>query len=221
MLSEDDQKFDRLAGIYDFLVHLVFGKVLEEAQYYFLDELPEKGKVLIIGGGSGTILEKISTMNSALKIYYVEASGAMMELAKKRTVKNPVSFIQGNEQMLPSGVYYDAVLTPFFLDLFGPERLDNTLNILDQSLKVKGLWLFTDFYIPKKGISRFFGKTLIFIMYRFFRLLCRIDARRLPDFDLAFKNAGYNPVKTQLFYGGIVRSQVLRRKDVEDMESGL
>lgn len=211
MLSSNDQKFDRLSWIYDFLVRLVFGNSLRKAQCHFLSELPELGTVLIMGGGNGWILEEISNRRPGLKIFYVEASKEMLKRAKKRAVKNKVEFIHGNEQMIPAEIQYDVLITPFFLDLFGPVRLLATVSLLDQSINRTGMWLFTDFHIPEKGLSKIFGKWLIYVMYRFFRLLCRIDARKLPDFDQAFEIANYKATKSHFFYVGTIRSLVLRK----------
>lgn len=212
MLSANDQKFDRLSGIYDFLVSLVFGKSLRKAQCHFLSELPEEGSALIMGGGSGWILEEISQRKPKLEITYVEASKKMLERAQKRTFVNPISFVHGNEQMIPGEETFDALITPFFLDLFDPVRLLATMSLLDQALSRKGLWLFTDFYVPTEGWTKHFSRFLIYVMYRFFRMLCRIDARRLPDFDQAFQIAKYEEKDTCYFYSGIIRTMTLRKK---------
>lgn len=211
ILSENDQKFDKLAGIYDLLVKLVFGSALRKAQLHFLEELPQEGKVLIMGGGSGWILEEISLRRPRLTLTYVEASGAMLSRAKSRAVKNSVTFIHGNELMLPPGNKFDVLITPFFLDLFGPVRLLATVSLLDQALNRKGLWLFTDFHVPSAGLRRIFAKTLIYIMYRFFRLLCKIDARKLPDFDQAFAVGNYSPSATHYYYVGMIRTMCLKK----------
>lgn len=212
LLSKKDQHFDRLAFIYDKLVRLVFGSTLKNAQSHYLPRLPEKGHLLILGGGSGWILEEIEKVKPALKVDYVEASQKMLNLAKGRKLKLEVNFIHGNEQMLSSTTKYDALLTPFFLDLFGPLRLLATMSLLDQQLKIGKPWLFVDFYIPQKGVKRRFAKGLIYVMYRFFRLLCRIDARKLPDFDQAFEVANYEMREETAFYADMIRSRIYVKK---------
>ncbi|MDW3647828.1 MAG: class I SAM-dependent methyltransferase [Bacteroidia bacterium] len=213
MLSKKDQRFDRLAFIYDFLVKLVFGKSLKKAQTHFLGELPSKAKLLILGGGTGWILEEIEKRRPELELVYVEASEKMLALAKKKRGKLKVNFIHGNEQMIPEGDTYDAVLTPFFLDLFGPVRLFASMSLIDQVLSKEGTWFFVDFYVPKeKGLKSMYAKGLIYIMYRFFRILCGIDAHTLPDFDQAFQMANYRLKKQENFHLGMVSSRIYVKK---------
>lgn len=213
MLSKKDQRFDRLAFIYDFLVKLVFGRSLRKAQTHFLKELPQKGRLLILGGGTGWILAEIGKRRPELTVVYVEASEKMISLAQKKSQELKVNFVHGNEQMIPESPSYDAVLTPFFLDLFGPVRLFASMSLIDQALSKDGKWLFVDFHVPKSnGLKRMYAKGLIYIMYRFFRILCGIDAQKLPDFDRAFEMANYQLKKEARFHLGMVISRVYEKK---------
>lgn len=211
-LSQQDQSFDRIAFLYDGLVKLVFGSVLRKAQCHFLEELPHHGRVLIMGGGSGWILEEIANSRKRLSIDYVEASEAMIKLAKERELELEVNFIHGNEEYPTTGQEYDVVVTPFFLDLFGPKRFLRSMEKLDLCLAKQGMWIFTDFYIPTKGFARYYAKALIFVMYRFFRMCCGIDARKLPGFDQAFQQMNYEMKAEALYYFGIVRSRMYQKK---------
>ncbi|MEM6803328.1 MAG: methyltransferase type 12 [Bacteroidota bacterium] len=212
LLSRKDQYFDRLAFMYDKLVKLVFASSLKKAQCHFLAHLPEQGHLLILGGGSGWILEEIQKVKPELQIDYVEASQKMLDMAKDRKLKIKVNFIHGNEQMLAATTQYDALFTPFFLDLFGPLRLLATMSLLDEVLLKGGAWLFVDFYIPEKGLKRYFAKSLVYIMYRFFRLLCKIDARKLADFDKAFEVANYERIAEASFYADMISSRIYVKK---------
>ncbi|MEP5106138.1 MAG: methyltransferase type 12, partial [Ekhidna sp.] len=51
--------FDFVAPIYDRLSKLVFGKSLIKAQAYHLKVIGDKDRVLILGGGTGKLLEFI------------------------------------------------------------------------------------------------------------------------------------------------------------------
>ncbi|MEL6254512.1 MAG: class I SAM-dependent methyltransferase, partial [Bacteroidota bacterium] len=148
MLSKKDQRFDSLAFIYDILVRLVFGKSLKKAQTHYLNKLPDQGKLLILGGGTGWIVEEIGKRKPALEMVYVEASEKMIALARKKSKAVVIDFVHGNEQMIPEKNSYDAVLTPFFLDLFAPVRLFASMSLIDQALHENGKWFFVDFYVP-------------------------------------------------------------------------
>ena len=72
--------FDSIAPFYDFLVKLVFGKKIWEAQRTHLNEIPENGSVLILGGGPGRILESLP---ANINVTYLELSSKMIERAKR------------------------------------------------------------------------------------------------------------------------------------------
>jgi spermidine synthase len=77
--------YDNSASFYDGLSRLVFGRTLIAAQVAFLSSIPKNAKVLIIGGGTGWILEEITRLYpSGLTITYVEISANMMALSQKR-----------------------------------------------------------------------------------------------------------------------------------------
>jgi len=88
-------KYDSIAGIYDILSRLVFGKVLQRSQAGLLKWMSPESRVLIVGGGTGWILERIAADHPAgLDIVYVEASAKMVALSRKRkSGENTVTFI--------------------------------------------------------------------------------------------------------------------------------
>ena len=65
--------FNTIAPVYDFLAKMVFGRSLERAQAAFLSDLETKvkAKVLIVGGGTGKVLELLPE-GLDLQIDYVE-----------------------------------------------------------------------------------------------------------------------------------------------------
>ncbi|MEL6256639.1 MAG: hypothetical protein AAFR87_31860, partial [Bacteroidota bacterium] len=57
-----------------------------------------------------------------------------------------------------------------------------------------------------------YAKGLIFVMYRFFRIFCGINARKLPDFDRAFEMANYELKHEASFHLGMVVSRIYQKK---------
>ena len=55
--------FNTVARPYDFISRLVFGDSLVEAQTSLLHYIPSNSQILIVGGGTGWILEEISKIN--------------------------------------------------------------------------------------------------------------------------------------------------------------
>ena len=52
-------------------------------RFFFLDRIAADSKVLILGGGSGWLLEELSKINTDVTVVYVEASKVMLTKAKK------------------------------------------------------------------------------------------------------------------------------------------
>ena len=78
-----------VAPFYDLLSHLVFGNSISQALLFLVTAIPANSSVLIIGGGTGQILEEISKKYiSGLQITYVEISKKMISLSKKRSTGN-------------------------------------------------------------------------------------------------------------------------------------
>jgi len=201
--------FDRIAPLYEASARLVFGKQHRRAEAFFLPEIPAGSRVLLVGGGAGHLLEALLNTRNPAAVTFVEPSGAMRQRAQRRVANRPnagvVSFTDSC-QNLPSA-HFEALLTPYVLDLFPNPQLEREfLPPLLAALAPGGLWLFTDFVTPPKGWQR----VLLRGMYTFFRLTAGIPARHLPDFEGAFRRAGFGVRKWEVFFGGMIGAGVLR-----------
>ncbi|PIQ22025.1 MAG: SAM-dependent methyltransferase, partial [Cytophagales bacterium CG18_big_fil_WC_8_21_14_2_50_42_9] len=178
--------FSPVAGFYDTLAHFVFGRNLQEAQAANLQSMADNIRILIIGGGTGWILQQVlqNTQNSS--IVYLEASGSMLKKTEERigqiTLSNQIEYRLGTEADIKQAENFDLLITNFFLDLFSPVYLQSILNKLDDALAPDGKWLITDFVMPISGKLAHLRAMLLFkSMYLFFRLTCGISATTLPD----------------------------------------
>ena len=57
------RSYDSIAGVYDKLAGIFIGKALREAQIYLLQFIPANARLLIVGGGTGWILEEITVVH--------------------------------------------------------------------------------------------------------------------------------------------------------------
>ncbi|HJP64333.1 MAG TPA: class I SAM-dependent methyltransferase [Mucilaginibacter sp.] len=201
--------YNNSAWFYDKLSRLIYGKALIKAQVYLLDAIPAGSKILIAGGGTGGILEEIAKLYpSGLKITYVEVSGKMMALSKKRVSgENKVDFINAPVENVPLPTDYDVVITPFLFDNFTEENLRKIFSHIHQSLKTGGLWLNTDFKLTGKWWQRILLRSMIL----FFRVICRIEATKLPDIEKRFNETGYAIIKQGSFFGEFILSTAYRK----------
>src|ERR1700744_4259957 len=163
--------YDKLAGSYDLIRQLVFGNSIVRAQVCLLQYITAGNQVLIVGGGTGWILEEIAkVVPGGLLIDYVESSGKMILLAKKRKAgNNKINFIHQPVEAYSTEKRYDVILTPFLFDNFSTGKIGEIFGRLDEYLAASGTWLYADF-VYDKDKGHLWQKYLLRIMYLFFRL---------------------------------------------------
>jgi len=158
--------YNNSAWYYDSLSRLVYGRALIKAQIYYLKLIPQRSTILIVGGGTGWILEEITALIPAgLKITYVEVAAKMMALSKKRsTGNNDVLFINAAIENSYLTEKFDVIITPFLLDNFTNKNLhivfDNVYNLLGPD----GIWLNISF----RNTKNWWQQVLLTIMFLFF-----------------------------------------------------
>ncbi|HYG20045.1 MAG TPA: class I SAM-dependent methyltransferase [Ohtaekwangia sp.] len=195
--------FDKVAGVYDRLNRLVFGKSMVNAQTAFIDTIPEKSKVLILGGGTGWILRELIARKPLCEFWYIDASRKMIALSKKAVQQDArVHFIHGTEMSIPHTLLIDVVITNFYLDLFPEAALKGIIRSILPALKDGGLWLAVDFVDGQ----RWWHRAMLRVMYIFFRTFCSITAGRLPDWKAQLEAAQLVPREERYFFGGFIRA---------------
>ena len=201
--------FDKIASIYDRLARIVFGKSIQQAQVYFLDHVPSQSKVLILGGGSGWLLQHLLELKPDCEVYYIEASEKMLELSKAKVNQSSrVHFIHGTENNIPSNVQFDVAITHFYLDLFTDALLNVSLEKIQTTLKSNSIWLATDFINGK----RVWQGVLLSVMYLFFRVTCGIESSKLPDWNQQLQRMGLFKVKSKFFFREFIEATVYKIK---------
>jgi ubiquinone/menaquinone biosynthesis C-methylase UbiE len=201
--------YDNSAWFYDRLSRLIYGKALIRAQVYLLKFIPPESNILIAGGGTGWILEEISKLHpSGLQITYVEISAKMIERSRKRNIcSNRVAYINEPVEKLDGQNNYHVVITPFLFDNFTEQTLQNVFAHLHNQLKTDGIWLNTDFRLTGKWWQTFLLRSMIL----FFRIICRIEARKLPEIEKRFEQYQYKVINQKSFFGDFILSTVYRR----------
>lgn len=204
--------YDRIAAHYDRLSRLIFGKSIVRAQQALLPRITAPSRVLIVGGGTGWILEEIArACPSGLTIDYVEISSNMLDLARKRDFKsNQVTFVHTGIEDYAAPASFDVIMTPFLFDNFSHGRAQVVFQKLNNMLKNGALWLFTDFHIDK-GSNRIWQKALLRSMYVFFRNISHVEADRLPDMQTVFTAHNFRVVSETFHFGRFIRSAAYRK----------
>lgn len=200
--------YDNSASFYDRLSRLVFGRALVNAQVYFLPFIPKNSNVLIVGGGTGWILEEIAKIHPAgLQITYVEISANMMALSRKRnTGSNQVNYINMAVEQAKLPQQFDVVITPFLFDNFNEVNLSVIFRHIHQTLKPGGIWLNTDFQLTGKWWQAVILKSMLL----FFKVVCRVESWRLPDVTKQFSTEGYRVEEQKTFFGDFVMTRAYK-----------
>lgn len=203
--------YNAIANIYDFLSRLMFQKSIVHAQVFLLKYVPNNSKVLIVGGGTGWVLEELSKIYSAgIEITYVEKSGKMVGLSKQKNIQhNSVEFINEGIEEFSTEKKFDVVFTAFLFDNFQPEKIEFVFIKLNQLLKPGGLWLYADFTNDKIS-SKWWQKFLLKTMYLFFKITCNIETQKLIDMTQYF-SADYNKAAEERFYSNFIKAVVYKK----------
>ncbi|AZI24326.1 methyltransferase domain-containing protein [Pedobacter sp. G11] len=204
--------YDKIANYYDSLSRLVFGKSQLNAQINQLKNITKNSSILIVGGGTGWILEEIGKRHpSGLKITYVEISAKMLKLSKDRDYgANSVLFIHSSIEDFNLEDHFNIILTPFLFDNFAQERCHLVFQKLDVRLNKDGLWFLVDFTTqPKSG--KWWKKLFLKVMYKFFGLISDVEASNLVDMSPYFNDAGYKIIEERSYYGQFIKALIYQK----------
>ena len=205
-MAKRENDFDLIAGTYDVLTRIVFGKSMISAQHYFLSKIPASAKVLILGGGTGWIAEDLLRLNPSVQITYIDASDKMLEIAQKKLARHKnVRFIRGTQQAIPNEPF-DVALTNFFLDLFSTRQLEEVILTIRTSLIRGGMWLVTDF-----EQTAWWHKTMLRMMYGFFRVISNVRVNQLPNWNDQILLSGFKGIDDAKFYGEFIRARLYKK----------
>lgn len=213
--------FDLVAPVYDNLAALVFGGAIRRAQLELLPELGDARSALILGGGTGWFLLELLGRSAVERVLYIEKSKAMLDRSRELiSARAPhwlsrVDFRLGTEDSLTEADGpVDLVVTNFYLDLFNNLNCAGIIERLEGLLSPAGRWLFVDFHTPELGWERLAAKALFKLMYAFFVVTSRIEARKPPHYEPTFHRLGLRIASEQTFYRTMIRARVLERQSV-------
>ncbi|RDC54919.1 class I SAM-dependent methyltransferase [Pedobacter chinensis] len=207
-----DNNYDKIAKHYDFLSRLVFFKSQVNAQINQLKYIPSNSSVLIVGGGTGWILEEIAKVHSSgLNIVYVELSEKMVALSKNRDFQeNNVEFVNLSIEDYQTTQSFDIILTPFLFDNFSEERAGHVFRKLNHYLKEKGLWFLVDFSLNNIH-GKWWKSIMLKLMYWFFKLIGIVEARQLIDMHPYFEAIKYQTIEKRFYYKNFIAASIYKK----------
>jgi tRNA (cmo5U34)-methyltransferase len=198
--------YDRISPYYDTLARVVFGKSIVASQQAYLGRITEESNVLVLGGGSGWIVESIMEAQPLCKVWFVESSIKMIQQAQRRLKKEwNVVIIHGDENDIPESVSFNFVISNFFLDLFKEDELRYLISHVKTRCASNVSWVATDF-VREKVWHQFILK----LMYQFFRITTNGRNLTLPDWNQSLTKSGFSLIESRGYYGGFIRANMLQ-----------
>ncbi len=177
--------FDGLAGVYERLERLAFGRALERSRTAFLGELRSARRVLVLGEGDGRFLKTLLRVNPVCFVDVVDSSPKMVARARRRLGPKEADrvrfFVRDARVLAFPPHHYDLLVTLFFLDVFNKPTLARLVPALASSLRRGGLWYVADFCVPERGWGRLHALLWLRPLYAFFRVQTRMEAAHLVD----------------------------------------
>lgn len=186
--------FNMVAPFYDFIVFLVFGKTFARLQREVFSFLTQKKHCLIVGGGSGEILELAINAELAKQFFYADLSDRMLLKAKKRAAKYATTSVEFSSDWKDwQHKRFDYIILPFVLDCYQQHEVSEMIQDFKKCLSHDGRILLFDFnqeqnfgYQPS-----FFKDAFIKLLYWFFKLTAGFESDQLPPFNLIFQAQGF------------------------------
>lgn len=197
--------FNLIAKVYDVGVSAVFGKVVKQSYTYFLDRITSTDRVLIVGGGTGQILNHISP---TCEIHYVDQSREMIQLAQQRRNEN-IMFFEIDFFDFKESHRYDWIVFPYFLDLFNEDEVTQIFKSAGSMLTKKGKFIVTDFALPK----RVFQKTLLSIVIKVLRPLVKLQITQLSSIQAVLIKGGYQVLALKEWREGFIFSGIYHHRE--------
>lgn len=201
--------YDKIAGIYDLLGKLVYRGELHQSQLHFFDQIPPALKILVIGGGTGRILNPLIEQCNPGQVVYVEKSKQMIRLSKKNAKQehhDKIEFVHGTQDDLHDRDY-DLVITPFFFDQFTYYRLAKIFLQLEKVVKKEGLWIWADFVEPRTFYHRF----LMRLMLIFFKTSTNLGTDRVYSIYPVFERKNWKVEGKASYFGGFMETAMFRK----------
>lgn len=202
--------YDPIAKYYDPLSRLIFGDSIRRSQQFLLEAIPAGSNILIVGGGTGWILEDIMMQHqSGLNITYVEQSAKMMELSLKRDIgNNKVNFECQAIQNISLKGFYDVIILPFLLDNFTYPNIDRIIRKIEFNVTEDGSWLYADFTLKTENHWK---KIMLKMMYSLFGRLCNLETYALPNSEACFLKNNYQVIHEATFFSGFISSIIYQK----------
>ena len=194
--------FDPIALYYDVIVRFTFGQKIWEAQKEHLGEIRNDSSILILGGGTGRIL---NWMPSDCAITYLEVSQKMIGQAR---LHGKAQFVNCDFLVSILNEKFDWIVCPFFLDCFEEEDLKKVLEKIRGMMAEQGRLLIMDFQT-----KNWKQKMIVKCMVLFFRWTANLPTKKLLPIAAYVREANFSLIKSRSFHNDFIFSDIYKNKE--------
>jgi SAM-dependent methyltransferase len=204
--------FDVLAPHYRWMEMVLAGSKLQRCRTAFLNQVRGAKKVLIVGEGNGRFLLECARQLPNAKIVCVDASARMLDAARWRVAgqgwnHERIQFICADAlTWIPPEDGFDLIVTHFFLDCFRSDQLEKLIGKFAGAAAFSANWLLADFQSAHAGFNRFRSQAILWLMYRFFRIVTRLPATELIRPDEFMEHNGFTLRERRVSEWGLLHS---------------
>jgi ubiquinone/menaquinone biosynthesis C-methylase UbiE len=204
--------FDVLAPHYRWMEFVSAGNKLQRCRTAFLARVAGANRVLILGEGNGRFLLECRRQLPNAKITVVDASARMLARARERLEgqginTGQIEFVCADAlAWAPREGAFDLIVTHFFLDCFRANQLEPLIATLARSGSPRANWLLADFQCAPAGWARCRSRLILWLMYRFFRMVTRLSATALTPPDSFLERHGFKLREREIRDWGLLHS---------------
>lgn len=208
---------DPIARWYRWFEYIGFGGELERRRRRFLPDVADARRILVLGEGDGRFLVRLVEQSRRLGITgyaidYVDLSGRMLELARRRAGTEGVTYLRADALTVPlPRAAYDLIATHFFLDCFEQDDAQRLIARLGAAAKPNALWLISEFQeqaINESPLRQAWSWLWLRGLYVFFRATTGLATRRVPDYRPTLEQYGFALLKQEKSRFGLLVSEL-------------
>ncbi len=199
---------DPLAPIYRWLEYAAFARTLEHCRFFFLPQLAEARRALLLGEGDGRFLSRLLAHNRNVTVDVVEQSQAMIASARGTAEAHRVRFqaLDAREASFDSGPY-DLVVTHFFIDCFSEADARHLVSAVARAMTPDGVWIVSEFQLPQRRWARWHAQAWLAVMYRFFGWTTGLSVRRIPPYRDMLRQCGLVCLERKEWRWGLIAAE--------------
>jgi ubiquinone/menaquinone biosynthesis C-methylase UbiE len=198
---------DWIAPHYWWIERMGMGRALERRRRWFLPDIANARRALVLGDGDGRFLRELLRHNAAVHADYVDLSNRMLGLARQKAGVERATYTRGDALALDfPGDTYDLIATHFFFDCFGRRELEALIARVAEAAQPHAQWIVSEFRIPTAA-----ARLLVRALYLFFRWTTGLKTRELTDHRPILQAQGFHLIIASSALGGLVVSELWER----------